>query len=44
MGGIRTPWNTEILVSNLVELFGHKYDYSKTIWKNAKTTFTLTSN
>ena len=37
-----TTWNQDILIENLVEIFGNKYDYSKTIWKNAHTRFTLT--
>lgn len=37
-----TTWNQDILIENLVEIFGNKYDYSKTVWKNAHTRFTLT--
>ena len=37
-----TTWNQDILINTLNELFGDKYDYSKTVWKNAKTTFILT--
>lgn len=37
-----STWNQDILINNLTELFDDKYDYSKTIWKNAKTTFILT--
>jgi len=37
-----TTWNQDILIEKLVEIFGNKYDYSKTVWKNAQTRFTLT--
>ena len=37
-----TTWNQDILIGKLVEIFGNKYDYSKTVWKNAHTRFTLT--
>ena len=37
-----TTWNQDILIEKLVEIFGNKYDYSKTVWKNAHTRFTLT--